>query len=47
MMIQSGLADIAAFCGRIPRTVLAKHYLGYSQDKLKAIYDKADMKILA
>ena len=36
---------IDAFCGRIPRSVLARHYTDYSPDKLKEIYDKAGLKV--
>jgi integrase len=38
---------IDAFCGRIPRSVLAKHYTDYRPEKLKPIYDKAKLKVLA
>ena len=37
---------IDAFQGRIPRTVLAKHYSDYRPEKLKQIYDKAGLKVL-
>jgi integrase len=48
-MSSKGVSDsyIDAFCGRIPRSILAKHYLDYSPEKLKEIYDKADLKVLA
>jgi len=38
---------IDAFCGRVPRSVLARHYTDYSPKKLKAIYDKANLRVLA
>ena len=38
---------IGAFCGRIPRSILAKHYLDYSPERLKAIYDRAKLKVLS
>jgi len=38
---------IDAFCGRTPKSVLARHYSDYSPEKLKAIYDKANLKVLA
>jgi len=43
-----GVSDryIDAFCGRVPKSVLAKHYTDYSPKKLKAIYDKADLRVL-
>jgi len=37
---------INAFCGRTPKSVLAKHYLDYSPARLKRIYDKARLKVL-
>jgi integrase len=37
---------IDAFCGRIPKSVLAKHYSDYSIDKLKEIYENANLRIL-
>ena len=47
-MVARGISDsyIDAFCGRIPRSILARHYLDYSQEKLEQIYDKADLKVL-
>jgi len=43
-----GIPDryIDAFCGRVPRSILARHYTDYSPEKLKRIYDKADLKVL-
>jgi integrase len=38
---------IDAFCGRIPKSVLARHYSDFSPDKLKAIYDNANLKIMS
>lgn len=37
---------IDAFCGRISRSVLARHYTDYSPECLKAIYDKASLSVL-
>jgi integrase len=47
-MVSKGVSDsyVDAFCGRVPRSILAKHYLDYSPEKLKRIYDKADLKVL-
>ncbi len=44
-----GVSDryIDAFCGRTPKSVLARHYTDYSPENLKEIYDKAGLKILA
>ena len=38
---------IDAFCGRVPKSVLASHYTDYSPEHLKEIYDKAGLKVLA
>jgi len=48
-MAMLGVSDsyINAFCGRTPKSVLAKHYLDYSPEKLKLIYEKANLKALA
>jgi len=35
---------IDAFCGRVPTSVLARHYSDFSPEVLKEIYDKADLK---
>ena len=43
--VQDRYIDI--FCGRAPKSVLAKHYTDYSPKRLKAIYDKANLKVLA
>jgi len=37
---------IDAFCGRVPRSVLARHYTDYSPEKLKAIYEEANLRVL-
>ena len=34
------------FCGRVPQSVLAKHYLDYSINKLQSIYNKAGLRVL-
>jgi len=38
---------VDAFCGRVPRSVLARHYTDFSSEKLKEIYDKATLKNLS
>jgi integrase len=47
-MARLGVADrfIDAFQGRIPRSVLARHYTDYSLDNLKQVYEKAGLKVL-
>ncbi len=37
---------VDAFCGRVPRSVLARHYTDFSPERLKEIYDKANLKVL-
>jgi integrase len=46
-MARLGVPDrfIDAFQGRIPRSVLARHYTDYSLENLKQIYDKAGLKV--
>jgi integrase len=48
-MAKLGVPDrfIDAFQGRIPRSVLARHYTDYSLDNLKQIYDNANIKVLS
>ena len=48
-MGELGVQDryIDAFCGRVPKSVLARHYTDYSPERLKRIYDKANLKILS
>jgi len=43
-----GIPDryVDAFCGRTPKSVLARHYTDYSPTKLKTIYDRANLTIL-
>jgi len=36
---------VDAFCGRTPKSVLAKHYTDYLPEKLKRIYDNANLII--
>ena len=38
---------IDAFCGRVPRSILARHYTDYSPERLKRIYNKAGLKVLS
>jgi intergrase/recombinase len=37
---------VDAFCGRVPRSVLAQRYTNFSVQTLKAIYDKANLTVL-
>ncbi|UCH70233.1 MAG: hypothetical protein JSV29_08425 [Candidatus Bathyarchaeota archaeon] len=47
-MGELGVPDryIDAFCGRVPKSILARHYTDYSPERLKRIYDRADLKVL-
>jgi integrase len=38
---------VDAFCGRIPSSILAKHYSDFSPHTLKEIYDRANLNILS
>jgi integrase len=42
-----GVSDryIDAFCGRVPRSILARHYTAYNPEELKLIYDKAGLRV--
>ncbi|KXA94084.1 hypothetical protein AKJ38_01995 [candidate division MSBL1 archaeon SCGC-AAA259I14] len=37
---------IDAFCGRVPKTVLDSHYSDFSPERLKEVYEKANIKVL-
>ena len=37
---------VDAFCGRVPRSVLAQRYTNFSTKTLKAVYDKANLRVL-
>jgi len=44
-----GVSDryIDAFCGRVPKSVLARNYTDYSPERLRRIYEEANLKVLA
>ena len=44
-----GIPDryVDAFCGRVPRSVLARHYTDFSPERLKEIYDKAQLTVIS
>ncbi|MEM3506079.1 MAG: hypothetical protein QW589_01440 [Candidatus Bathyarchaeia archaeon] len=46
LLLLVGYSYVDAFCGRVPRSILAKHYTDYSPERLKEIYDKAGLKVL-
>ena len=37
---------IDAFCGRTPKSVLARHYTDYNPERLRKIYNDANLKVL-
>ena len=43
-----GIQDryVDAFCGRTPKSVLARYYTDYSPEKLVEIYEKAYLNVL-
>jgi intergrase/recombinase len=48
-MLRRGVSEtyVDAFCGRVPKSVLARHYIDFSPEKLKKIYEKASLLILS
>ncbi len=38
---------VDAFCGRTPKSILARHYTDYNPERLKRIYDKSNLKVLS
>jgi integrase/recombinase XerD len=47
-MLRLGVSEtyVDAFCGRVPKSVLARHYTDFSPEKLKNIYEKASSPYL-
>ncbi len=43
-----GVGDryVDAYCGRVPQSVLGKHYTDFPPERLKEVYEKADLKVL-
>ncbi|TET26548.1 MAG: hypothetical protein E3J73_04285 [Candidatus Bathyarchaeum sp.] len=38
---------VDAFCGRVPKSVLARRYSDYAPQKMNDVYDKANLKMLS
>jgi integrase len=38
---------VDAFCGRVPQSVLARHYTDFSPERLKEIYDRAGLRVFS
>lgn len=47
-MIKLGVSDtyIDEFCGRAPKSVLARHYTDFSSEKLKTACERIDLRLL-
>ena len=47
-MINQGVSEtyVDAFCGRVPKSVLARHYTDFSPKVLKGIYCSIDLDLL-
>ena len=47
-MAKLGVPDryVDAFQGRVPRSILARHYTDYSIERLKEVYDAANLMVL-
>lgn len=47
-MLRLGVSEthVDASCGRVPKSVLAKHYTDFSPERLGQIYDKAAFEVL-
>jgi intergrase/recombinase len=44
-MMRLGMSEtyIDALCGRVPKSVLARHYTDFSAEKLREIYEKVNI----
>jgi intergrase/recombinase len=47
-MMRLGVSEtyVDAFCGRVPKSVLARHYTDFSPKRLEDIYEKANLDCL-
>jgi intergrase/recombinase len=47
-MLKLGVSEtyVDAFCGRVPKSVLARHYADFSPEKLKEIYGETKPNVL-
>ena len=46
-MMRLGVSEsyVDAFCGRVPKSVLARHYTDFSPEKLKEVYVKSEITV--
>ena len=40
------LIEFEHFCGRTPKSVLARHYIDYNPEMLRRIYEEVSFKVL-
>ena len=47
-MLRLGVSEtyIDAFCGRVPKSVLARHYTDFSAEKFLELYERASLTCL-
>jgi integrase len=47
-MLSKGVQEVYvdAFCGRVPKSVLARHYTDFNPERLKEVYNRAGLRIL-
>jgi integrase len=47
-MLRVGVSEtyVDAFCGRVPKSALARHYTDFSPEKLEEIYEKVQLQVL-
>ena len=47
-MLRLGVSEtyVDAFCGRVPKSVLARHYTDFSPEKLVKIYENAELRMV-
>jgi integrase/recombinase XerD len=48
-MMRLGVSEtyVDAFCGRVPKSVLARHYTDFSPEKLEKIYSETSLEVLS
>ena len=47
-MARIGIQDryVDAFCGRVPKSILARHYTDFSPERLNELYNKTSLNVL-
>lgn len=41
------MKKVKSACGRVPRSILARHYSDFKPESLKQMYDKANLSVLS